>query len=465
MPRLQRQPAPAEPPEPESDRDDALCEGVEFPPAAVWFSDPMLARIRANKALMRFGSNGEPVALVQQAVVAWGCNEGLGHLLPKFGVDGLFRSETRAAVKTFQGRQGIKDDGIVGPITMTELDRFIPGELPPCPFGTEPAAFVGESGAEPEETPCLPPGTTPPVPLAGVCQPQCKPEDFNPEPPPSPLPEVGHICRARRCAPAFNVANRLFCLNENDPVEVNKKEPVTLGDGTKDVILHVKVLGGTHQGKDLLIRQKFVQGCAKRCSKSPLNIRAVVSGAFENSLTLDDYYPKGTIADSDRIWKGGSEGTAGPWHNTNLPPQKNPNLNQAAGVNVQIIAQIEKDFCRHELFSLNQFVTVDKHRVAGITQADEGTTKEDITASGLDFSFAPHRQVFDGASVTNISMADFPGERFAVFGGLGGTIVDIEKTFTTSITETISGRTKEVKWQTDVKINQGVVVTNTVKVV
>jgi len=146
--------------------DDALCEGAEFPPAAVWFSDPMLARIRADKALMRFGSNGEPVALVQQAVVAWGCDEGLGHLLPKFGVDGLFRSETRAAVKTFQGRQGIKDDGIVGPITMAELDRFIPGGLPPCPSGTEAVKQSGNvstlaTGFEGAESPsaCKPTST------------------------------------------------------------------------------------------------------------------------------------------------------------------------------------------------------------------------------------------------------------------------------------------------------------------
>lgn len=105
--------------------DETLCELAEFPPAAVWFTDPVLTRIRVDEALMALGSVGETVALMQQAVVAWGCDEGLGHLLPKFGVDGIFGSETRAAVKTFQGRQGIVDDGIVGPITMGELDGLI----------------------------------------------------------------------------------------------------------------------------------------------------------------------------------------------------------------------------------------------------------------------------------------------------------------------------------------------------
>lgn len=109
--------------------DEATCEVAEFPPAAVWFSDPVLARIRADEQLMAFGSVGEPVELVQRTLVAWGCDEGLGHLLPKFGADGTFGGETRAAVKTFQGRQGLEDDGIVGPLTMAELDRFIPDSL------------------------------------------------------------------------------------------------------------------------------------------------------------------------------------------------------------------------------------------------------------------------------------------------------------------------------------------------
>lgn len=146
--------------------DEALCAGTAFPPAPVWFTDPLLVRIRIDEALMAFGSVGEPVALVQQALVAWGCDEGLGHLLPQFGVDGIFGNETRAAVKTFQTQQSIDDDGIVGPITMGELDRFVLGGVWECPSGTTASAFVSES--QPLQTVCLPLGI-PPIPLGKGC--------------------------------------------------------------------------------------------------------------------------------------------------------------------------------------------------------------------------------------------------------------------------------------------------------
>jgi peptidoglycan hydrolase-like protein with peptidoglycan-binding domain len=146
--------------------DEALCAGTAFPPAPVWFTDPLLVRIRIDEALMAFGSVGEPVALVQQALVAWGCDESLGQLLPQFGVDGIFGNETRAAVKTFQTQQSIDDDGIVGPITMGELDRFVLGGVLECPSGTTASAFVSES--QPLQTVCLPLGI-PPIPLDKGC--------------------------------------------------------------------------------------------------------------------------------------------------------------------------------------------------------------------------------------------------------------------------------------------------------
>ena len=146
--------------------DEGLCAGTAFPPAPVWFTDLLLVRIRIEEALMAFGSVGEPVALVQQALVAWGCDEGLGHLLPQFGVDGIFGNETRAAVKTFQTQQSIDDDGIVGPITMGELDRFVLGGVLECPSGTTASAFISES--QPLQTVCLP-LQIPPIPLGKGC--------------------------------------------------------------------------------------------------------------------------------------------------------------------------------------------------------------------------------------------------------------------------------------------------------
>jgi len=136
--------------------DAALCEGTTHPPAIPWFSDPMLVRVRIDEALLAFGAMGEPVSLVQEALVAWGCEEGPGHLLPKFGVDGIFGSETRAAVRTFQTGQGIADDGVVGPITLGELDGFVLGGVLQCPSGTTATNLVAESQPTTTRTTCLP---------------------------------------------------------------------------------------------------------------------------------------------------------------------------------------------------------------------------------------------------------------------------------------------------------------------
>ena len=140
--------------------DEPLCEATEFPPATLWFTDPVLGRIRIGDALMALGSLGDAVALVQQAVVAWGCDESLGYLLPRFGVDGVFGSETQAAVKTFQRRQSLDDDGIVGPITIAELDRFISKGLLTCPSGTEPISQKSAFGSQTMQTVCRPTKTT-----------------------------------------------------------------------------------------------------------------------------------------------------------------------------------------------------------------------------------------------------------------------------------------------------------------
>ncbi len=74
-----------------------------------------------NERTVRFGSDGPSVTKLQQAMVD------IGLTLPKFGVDGKFRAETMSRIKDFQRSAGVKDDGIVGPITMGEFDRRIPG--------------------------------------------------------------------------------------------------------------------------------------------------------------------------------------------------------------------------------------------------------------------------------------------------------------------------------------------------
>ena len=85
------------------------------------------------------GSNGAHVRIIQQALVD------AGFKLPKYGVDGSFGGETKAAVKAFQIAAGLpkkEHDGIVGKITMGELDKKYTG------YKTEHDKFAGKSEAD-----------------------------------------------------------------------------------------------------------------------------------------------------------------------------------------------------------------------------------------------------------------------------------------------------------------------------
>jgi peptidoglycan hydrolase-like protein with peptidoglycan-binding domain len=124
-----------------------------LPPAPRWSNDPTLAEIRLeppgrNKTLLSRarGSRGEPVGLVQQALLAWGCRTKDRNLLPVFGADGIVGSETEAAIKKFQCELGLVTDGIVGPITLGSLDTFV-GAAPPFVFppGLEPPGPLTET--------------------------------------------------------------------------------------------------------------------------------------------------------------------------------------------------------------------------------------------------------------------------------------------------------------------------------
>ena len=107
--------------------------------------DPVLEACFDNERVLEFGAVGPSVATIQHALV-----EG-GFLLPAFGVDGIFRAETRQAVRDFQTAQGLTGaavDGRIGPTTMGLLDAAFPtavaaGPAPipnvPAPSGTAPA--------------------------------------------------------------------------------------------------------------------------------------------------------------------------------------------------------------------------------------------------------------------------------------------------------------------------------------
>ena len=116
------------------------CDPAPSPPAREpWASNPTLNQIRAeapgdSRVLVKKGQRGEAVQLIQQALVAWGCDQLKRNLLPRFGADADFGSETDSAVREFQNFNEIDDDGLVGPITLSRLDAFVAfGEIPKFP--------------------------------------------------------------------------------------------------------------------------------------------------------------------------------------------------------------------------------------------------------------------------------------------------------------------------------------------
>jgi hypothetical protein len=93
--------------------------------------DAMLEAAYDDERLIRRGDRGPAVGKIQQALFD------LGHPLPRTmrsGVpDEIFGPETQGAVKDYQASEGLKTDGIVGPVTMASLDSKFSGALPPCP--------------------------------------------------------------------------------------------------------------------------------------------------------------------------------------------------------------------------------------------------------------------------------------------------------------------------------------------
>lgn len=77
-----------------------------------------------NNPPMHNGARGAGVAAVQQGLID------LGHAMPnstaRYGApDGIFGSETRGCTITFQQRNGLVPDGVVGRNSMTKLDALL----------------------------------------------------------------------------------------------------------------------------------------------------------------------------------------------------------------------------------------------------------------------------------------------------------------------------------------------------
>ena len=93
--------------------------------SARFSGDEVLEACFDVERLLKVGDRGQAVEKVQQALVD------AGFLLPQFGVDGIFKSETQGAVADFQRAHGLAPDGIVGPNTMASLDAAFAGTTPP----------------------------------------------------------------------------------------------------------------------------------------------------------------------------------------------------------------------------------------------------------------------------------------------------------------------------------------------
>lgn len=67
--------------------------------------------------LLRRGAKGDDVRRAQQLLMA------AGYALPRYGADGSFGRETRAAVKRFQKDHRLTTDGVIGPLTWAKLTQ------------------------------------------------------------------------------------------------------------------------------------------------------------------------------------------------------------------------------------------------------------------------------------------------------------------------------------------------------
>ncbi len=84
--------------------------------AILMFAILLISPIRAWAApILRTGSQGESVASLQQSLSDLGFNPG--------PIDGNFGPLTDAAIRAFQGAEGLKVDGICGPLTWSALSR------------------------------------------------------------------------------------------------------------------------------------------------------------------------------------------------------------------------------------------------------------------------------------------------------------------------------------------------------
>lgn len=72
--------------------------------------------INSSYALSKYGSRGEEVKTIQTKLKRWGYYNG--------NIDGIYGSQTLAAVKWFQSKNGLQVDGIAGTKTLETMGIF-----------------------------------------------------------------------------------------------------------------------------------------------------------------------------------------------------------------------------------------------------------------------------------------------------------------------------------------------------
>lgn len=88
-----------------------------------------LIAVESGRAALKRGSTGRHVHLVQMALIDLGFAMPISTLSQDYSPDGVFGVETEAVVKAFQRSvppPGLKPDGVVGQLTLRELDKRFP---------------------------------------------------------------------------------------------------------------------------------------------------------------------------------------------------------------------------------------------------------------------------------------------------------------------------------------------------
>jgi len=167
-----------------------------------------------------------------------------------------------------------------------------------------------------------------------------------------------------------------------------------------------------------------------------------VSGRFKGGKRMEDYFPDQA---GQGNWSHGS--SAGPF-----------DTGTNAGSNVQLFGTVPSP-CDPSQYTLAQTVTFDRFIQNGAHDPSEGTTQDDIAASGRSQSSAPFRQTWLGNPPgLNISMADAPAVAYR--DASLGSGLELDRSFTASLVGPAGQQS--VDWSTSIRVKDGNVTKNTI---